>query len=218
MHDAAYDPQAFDTLPSIGNAAARFRDSDGETLVSSTFRDLFTRYEMDRVFGLILLHRHFPLHEDERLVEYNGTSVPWRLDKLAAHIRPTSWLLTADGAIRPYEFHHSLVEDGPKLDLDDSLQRAFLEKFKQVLSEKGIDGLFGLCRYPGDDFKGRVEITQGRSNINLKFEDYPTDLDASMSNAAWFFSPPLVNFKCICPCSYANNSHTGNHNGHYEAT
>ena len=56
---------------------------------------------MDRVFGLSLLYRHFPLSGDERLVEYHGTLVPWKVD----------------------------------------------------------------------DFKGRVEITQGRSNINLKFED-----------------------------------------------
>jgi hypothetical protein len=53
----------------------------------------------------------------------------------------------------------------------DPDQQAFLEEFTQVLLEKRIDGLFGLCRYPGDDFKGRVEITQGRSNINLKFKD-----------------------------------------------
>jgi hypothetical protein len=171
MQNTVYDPQAFHALPHIGSAAARFRNSDGDTLVSSTFQDLFIRHKMDRVFGLSLLHRHFPLSGDERLVEYHGTSVPWKVDDFTRYIKPASWLLTTDGAVSPYEFYYSLAEDGPKLDVKDPDQQAFLEEFAQVLSEKRIHGLFGLCRYPGDDFKGRVEITQGRSNINLKFED-----------------------------------------------
>jgi hypothetical protein len=50
-------------------------------------------------------------------------------------------------------------------------QQVFLAEFAELLSQHNAQGLFGLCRYPGDDFKGRIEITQGRSNINLAPED-----------------------------------------------
>jgi len=35
---------------------------------------------------------------------------------------------------------------------------------KETLSNAGI---YGLGRYPGDGFPGRVEMTVGRSNVNL---------------------------------------------------
>jgi hypothetical protein len=34
-----------------------------------------------------------------------------------------------------------------------------------LLKEKKVEGLFGLVKYPEDDFKGRLETTQGRANI-----------------------------------------------------
>src|ERR1700722_10973256 len=58
----------------------------------TSFRELFLDYNMDRTFGLILLHRHFDLNENERLVEYNGTSVPWRLSNISGNIRASSYL------------------------------------------------------------------------------------------------------------------------------
>lgn len=135
--------------------------------MSTIYHDLFVRHSMDRRSGLTLLHRHFSLDADERLVEYRGTSTPWKLNKLAASIRPSSWLLSADGKLRPYEFYHSLTEDSPSLDLECSSQRTFLAEFAQLLSKNNAEGLFGLCRYPGDEFEGRIEVTQGRANINL---------------------------------------------------
>lgn len=169
--ETVYDPNSFNNLPLIRQAAARFTDINGEHVVSTTFRDLFVRHKMDRTFGLALLHRHFELDVDERLVEYRGTSVPWAVNQLAAHIKPSSWLISAMGTVHPYEFYHSLSDEGPTLDLGNPHQQAFLAEFAEVLSQHNAQGLFGLCRYPGDDFKGRIEITQGRSNINLIPED-----------------------------------------------
>ena len=70
-----------------------FETSHGTNLVNE-FRELFTKHETDRVFGLVLNHRHFDMGPNERLVEYRGTSVPWNtmLDKT----RPSNWLLSAD--------------------------------------------------------------------------------------------------------------------------
>ena len=73
----------------------------------------------------------------------------------------------------PYEFHYSPDDDVNEEDgtPDNPKYSAFIKSFNQLLREKDALGLFGLCRYPGDDFEGRVEITEGRANINLRPND-----------------------------------------------
>lgn len=167
----SYDPLAFDNLPLISGAVAKFDAINGETLVSTVFRELFLRYQMDRTFGLTLLHRHFDLDKTERLVDYGGTSVPWRLGKISGSIQASSWLLS-DNGLRPYEFYYTSVRDeATEPDVANANQRAFFHDFKGLLSKYKAYGVFGLCRYPGDDFPGRVEVTKGRANINLKPDD-----------------------------------------------
>ncbi|KAH0542351.1 hypothetical protein FGG08_003289 [Glutinoglossum americanum] len=197
----SYDPEAFNKLPSISDAVAKFDAIDGDSLVSTSFRELFLRHNMDRTFGLILLHRHFELDQNERLVSYGDTSVPWQLSKISKNIMPSNWLLSGDGAIRPYEFCYTPAMDeatGPNLANSD--QQAFFDALIELLHKHKAEGLWGLCRYPGDGFPGRVEITEGRANINLRPEDYPKDMESR--TAAWFFSPPLWDQKCNCGCRH----------------
>jgi hypothetical protein len=86
---------------------------------------------MDRAFGLILIHSHFDLDENERLVEYNGTSVPWQLSKISGNIRASNWLVSVGGAITPYEFYYaSAGDDAVEPDLSNADQHAFLVEFK----------------------------------------------------------------------------------------
>jgi hypothetical protein len=162
-----YEPDIFVALPGLASAGVMFRALGAEALVASEFRNLFLEHEMDRTYGLILLHRHFDLKDSERLVEYRGTSVPWQHDELYENVVPSTWLICHDGAIRPYEFtyapHRVDADPDPK-----SPERArFLQAFQRLLQKHNAIGLLGLCRYPGDDFSGRIEITRGRANINL---------------------------------------------------
>lgn len=59
---------------------------------------------------------------------------------------------------------------------------AFIKSFENLLREEDATGLFGLCKYSVDDFKGRVEITEGRANINL----LPDDLSPNSSMISEF--------------------------------
>ena len=72
-----YDPATYDRLPTLANAGKMFDHKNGEELVDNAFRELFLQHNMERIFGLVLLHRHFDLRPEEQLVEYRGTSVPW---------------------------------------------------------------------------------------------------------------------------------------------
>lgn len=64
-----YAPSTYNDLPTLSNAGMAFEEKNGEDLITNQFRALFLQYNMERIFGLILLHRHFELSEEERLVE-----------------------------------------------------------------------------------------------------------------------------------------------------
>lgn len=224
---SAYDPSAYNRLPLLPDAGKMFDVKHGDGLLEE-FRLLFQQYKTDRTFGLVLNHRHFDISPNERLVEYQGTLVPWQ--NMVANTKPSSWFVSEDDECLPYEFYYS-----PRDDKDDSPNQPeysdFVKSFNQLLRQKDAFGLFGLCRYPGDDFEGRVEITEGRANINLHPNDVrltQTALDLILAlthyqaptylasrPAAWFFSPNLLG-KCVCICG--GDGHTkANHRGHVPA-
>ncbi|KAF2180610.1 hypothetical protein K469DRAFT_537295, partial [Zopfia rhizophila CBS 207.26] len=154
-------------------------------------RDLFLEHRMKRTFCLILLHRQFGLDKDERVVEYQGTSVPWTVRDIGKNVVSSCWIICSDGTVRPYEFQYT----GPATSVegeDPDPSRPDQHSSSAPFAE----GLFGLCRYPGDNFKGRVEMTEGRVNINLIPRD--CERDTLARTVAWFFSPLLWEFRCVC--------------------
>lgn len=120
---------------------------------------------MDRVFGLSLLHRHFDLSSKEILVEYRGTSVPWEetLGKTSPYIQPSNWALAKSGIFRPFEFHYSMRDADEDTGVPaNSKYLSFVQSFGNLLHEEGVADLFGLCKYPCDDFKGILaQFTNG---------------------------------------------------------
>ncbi|KAI0008476.1 hypothetical protein F4779DRAFT_448368 [Xylariaceae sp. FL0662B] len=170
MAAVSYSPTTYNKLPDLAAAGADFDAKNGDDLIPS-FRELFLRHNLDRVFGLSLLHRHFDMEPHERLVEYRGTSVPWA-QSLAKSAKPTNWVLEEDDGFRPFEFHYSLEDAADTPDSpQDPKYATFIKDFKELLEQKNAADLFGLCSYPGDDFEGRVEITEARANINLLPKD-----------------------------------------------
>lgn len=166
---ADYLHEHFQGLPTLEEAKAQFLEGkDGERLVTDVFKAFFVKEGMERRFGLAMLHRHFPLEANEKLVDYHGTSTPW-VDGASGMKapQPTIWAFDADGVLRPTEFHYSEGDDAPVT--KDCL--AFFGKFKTLLESYGLTSVLGLSRYPGDDFEGSCEITHGRANINLKPKD-----------------------------------------------
>ncbi|CAJ2505492.1 Uu.00g128860.m01.CDS01 [Anthostomella pinea] len=135
------------------------------------------------------------------------------------HLEAVNWVLAEDGLFRPFEFHYSPMKDANEESISPENPKvlAFVEALASRLRETDTVGLFGLCVYPGDDFEGRVEITEARANINLHPSDTvkaPTDMVGR--EAAWFFSPQLwENNKCACICG--GNGHTSaTHRGHVD--
>ncbi|KAI0435568.1 hypothetical protein F4803DRAFT_309024 [Xylaria telfairii] len=200
---APYSQAHFQSLPTLEEAKTSFlQEAMGEELVTKFFKDFFVKEGMDRTFGLSMLHRHFDLGSSEKLVHYQGTSIPW--DGVIPGMQnpqPALWAFDEDGLLKPTEFHYAEKQDAPLS--QEALN--FIVKFKTELDKRGLTKIVGLARYPGDDFQGSCEITLGRSNVNLKPEDYPADLKHIPT--IWFFSEGLWKRGCRCTCNASGENH-----------
>jgi hypothetical protein len=164
-----YSHDHFQALPSLNDARENFLKLDGGKLVESDFKDFFRANNMDRTFGLAMPHRHFNILPGQVMVNYNGTSTAWIADPGEGmdEPQPAIWSFSSTGNLLPIEFNYS---KGRKVQMGEK-EVAFVAAFKQLLDEKNLAGMFGLCEYPGDDFEGTCEITMGSANINLKPKD-----------------------------------------------
>jgi len=71
-----YNISTFNNLPGFEVAGPKFDAVDGKTIISDIMTPLFRKHNAEKVLGLQLLHQHFQLYPGERLVDFNGTSVP----------------------------------------------------------------------------------------------------------------------------------------------
>ncbi|KAM5477015.1 hypothetical protein MauCBS54593_000286 [Microsporum audouinii] len=206
-----YMPGHFQALPTLEAARAKFKSINGDELVKNVFRPFFIDGGMEKRLGLAILHRHFDLNVDERLVDYNGTSLPWPAARAQGIEEPYAsiWSKAADGTFRPTEYRYS---QNPEAAAIGPAELDFMKEFDRLLQQHDASDIFGLCLYPGDDFEGSCEITVGRANINLKPADvraqalqYPSDLQ--VVDTAWFFSAPLWTRGCRCTCNARAENH-----------
>ena len=129
---------------------------------------------MGRTHEFMLVHHHFNINSDEKLIEYCGTTVPWQKYELYQAVSATTWLICSDGIVRPYEFayapYNNIETTEPNPEKYTELVK-FLQAFQDLLQKHGLVNVFGLCCYPGGDFLGRTEISRGTANNNLLSTD-----------------------------------------------
>ena len=136
-----YDPEAYNSLPSLRDAA-KFVNKEVRATLMGTIRELFINNAANKTHGIALLHKPFKMRDNERLVEYFHSSSPWRVDEgedivsqYAGSIVPRSFRL-CEGAPAAYEFAYS--RDG-SYD-NDSFQPAALK----LLESLQLDYIFGV--------------------------------------------------------------------------
>ncbi|KAI6355348.1 hypothetical protein MCOR25_008234 [Pyricularia grisea] len=195
----SYRPEVFTSLPQLHHASERFASLDGDETVEKEFKDLFRRHGMEHTFGLTMLHRHFDMAPNERLVEYGATSTPWELESDKNTIKPHCWVLGQDG-VSPYEFRYDPQNNATELEIDFNSPKiqAFAHEFIQLVDKIGGTGLFGICAHPGArQFTNRLEFTEGRANITIPMEEVPEDMKRNMTSAAWYFHNDQLE-RCSC--------------------
>ena len=173
-----YSRDTFHNAFHISTAGDEFQERNGQKFISNILAPIFKKHRVEEVFGIGLVHRHFDIEEDEKLVEFNNISTPWAVDvglhelvgkKTDSLIYETSWMLDTDNKWMAYEFSFSPVggQDSYIVNIGDPKHYDFLVEYTQALKAAGWGDLLGLRAWPGPGFSGVFEFTQGKANINL---------------------------------------------------
>lgn len=171
-----YSHEAYEALPFITAAEHDLHVSLAGKQLADVLGKLFLDFQVENTFGIILLHRHFGLKRNERLVHFGNSSVPWTVDERhleSKTVVPVAWQFSQDG-IAPFEWRYvALSEKPPNIDL--AIHNQFLSKLTAVLSENGLDRIVGIYALNGSEISKppMFEITTWRANINLEVNIYP---------------------------------------------
>ena len=168
--EAPYSPHLYNELPGIVPAYEEFQTKNGNGFVDNVVKPLITKYQLQSAFGVCLLHRHCDLEDGERMVEYNGVSVPWASgsadEPAEGGIYPAAWLINDGAKLVPYEFALEPFRTKDAIDFDSDAVKSFTNDFAAALKDAALENVVGLCVYP-QGFRGGLEITKGRANIVL---------------------------------------------------
>jgi len=211
----SYSSSSFNILPSLHDAAAEFKARNAATVLNSVLAGIFIKHGVNTALGVQLLHRHFILNGDERLVVVGGASVPWSnegSEALDSRILPTSWAFDGD-LYHPYEFR--FVPPPTELRAP-AMPVAFLAEFNEALKAHDLQGVLGIRSFR--DGVGRVpemEITNGRSNITFDYDAEAAEGDNAIE-ASWAFSGGGVTVAATFCTSYCSSrSDYGGHSKYH---
>ena len=177
-----YSVHHYNSLPELEEAETHFKSAESDLLFDKIGR-VFIKHHVENRFGVVLLHNHFFLENNEILVNIGNATVPWDITSGAKELEevgPCSWRFVDDG-LTPYEFVHS---KGTWTSSDD-IPLAFLQDFYKTIEAHNLTDVLGLCLVPGNDAV-MTEFTSGRANITLPFDIAPGD--GWLVDAMWRFS------------------------------
>ncbi|KAF2261487.1 hypothetical protein CC78DRAFT_607690 [Lojkania enalia] len=175
----------YNTLPSLRQASEEFKKLDAIKSVVGPIRDLFLKHKVNKQFGIVLLHKHFPIQPTKRLVDYRNISSPWDVShdtqavttKYNGFIVPRSFRFLEEKLV-PFEFEFSDLNSPSEID------GAFSAKLSSLLNQLGLDHVLGLRTLDTHDSELTVEVTEGNANIMIKRGIVSDD---ELIQAVWIF-------------------------------
>jgi len=210
-----YSSSAFNTLTSLHDANAEFKERNAAEVMNSVFAGIFIKHNVDGLLGVQLLHRHFSLGNDERLVDVGNASVPWSnvgSEALDSRIIPVSWAFKGD-SYHPYEFKFippTQARRSQELQ-EPTIQEPFLVEFNEALKTHHLQGILGIRSLKGDFKRPEMEITNGRSNITFEYNSDAAEADNAIE-ASWAFGGsgmPATLTHCVSYCSPCSGDNHG---------
>lgn len=192
-----YSAAAFNSLPSLDVAEQQFKAKEANQYLEGPIRQIFIDFGVQSKYGLALLHNHFPLKDNQRLVDYHNTATAWEVEddvsavspKYNGHIVPRAYMFENNDIV-PYEF--SFVPG--MTDIPGSTETEFFNALNQTLTDLGLENLFGVRDLHDHDNHLSVEITEGDANIMLpRDKSYTAD---DLIEALWVFGPKTT--PCYC--------------------
>lgn len=200
-------PDNFIHIPYISQALGNYRGQSDIHHKIKSLGQIFVKHGVHPDFGVILLHRHFDLKEQEIMVEtmsednVYSSAVPWKvtggntaypsdekgikchLSEKKNFIVPASWYFGSDGSLRSYEF----ISDCQNL---PHPPQPFLTELHNELERMGCSELFGIRRLGQLRYGLSWEISPRdvRTNLTKFGSEMPTKLQGEVMNTVvWSF-------------------------------
>ena len=168
-----YSNSRFNTVPDIHAAVSNFMELEASTIISDIVGPLIVEAGMERIIALTLVHSHFPVPNDGKLVNYGPVTTLWssaNLQSCKDKVYPLKWQFVEEFAgITLYEFIYSEKQPAP---LTPEV-KGFLRVLGSVLVKHGLVSLIGVRLLGGDsshlDYAEppEVEVTTGEASITL---------------------------------------------------
>jgi len=178
-----YSAEHYNSLPELRKAKDQFKSLGASEILFNKIGPALVRHHVEGILGVVLLHNHFLLSQNEKLVGFGSAAVPCAGE--LPNVTASSWRFISEGIV-PYEF----VCSDAKTSLAQTQQ--FLAEFRAIINEWKLANVFGICSLKEDSIGGPVttEFMSGRANITLPFDITPDD--GNLVDAMWQFSstPP----------------------------
>ena len=196
-----YKPELFTSLPIVEHAHYAFREANPNL---SLFADLFRKHDVNKIAALTLLHKHFDLDADEKLVEM------WNEKSKQIEVRPNRsktnkiaymWRVCTKNTVssyHPIEFYDETTPVATEaLSITQKLlaNQAFLDEFAELLTQTNTSNIFGLCLLHRDDMLMDVdyvhfEETDKPNRVSYMSVHKKNDIDTETSvQTHWRFGP-----------------------------
>jgi len=169
-----YNPAFFNQIRHLESAQQILQERAVEESAIKSLRSLFHRHDVHKALGLMILHRHFDMTPDEKLVEFRGVATPWPVNDesevFGGKIVAKCWAFY-QGGLHPTEFGFN--PPGEPSYLETTFQAEFVQELYEFLSLLKLDDIFGLVSLSDSDLLSMrgVERTIGRVSITLPLSE-----------------------------------------------
>jgi hypothetical protein len=195
-----YDPAVYNSLQDFPEVAQSFRSRNGKFFIRS-IRKVYLRHKVEGSLGVGLVHRHFDLSADERLVQEGNKSTPRDIEDVnKTNVIPSAWAFR-NGALYPYEFKVTLQgANGPEL------PPAFISELYALLKSNKYEDVLGVITFSGEPTC--EERTEGRANILTLVQGDPASSHTVPASWGFFGTADSDNegiqivAKCECKCDW----------------
>ncbi|MCJ1460775.1 hypothetical protein MMC28_011157 [Mycoblastus sanguinarius] len=183
-----YSVEVYNSLPELATAKEELDIVHTSDILFTNIGQGFLKHHVETTLGLVLLHNHFLLEQNEKLVSVGPVAVPWNTQSGAKEldeVQVSSWCFTERG-LRPYEFCHG----APPMTLKAEFQ-PFVDEIGAILTRFNLTGLLGICSLTEGTINGGVktEFTSGRANVTIPFDLAPNE--GGSIDAMWEFGSSL---------------------------
>ncbi|KAJ5456057.1 uncharacterized protein N7458_004321 [Penicillium daleae] len=195
-------------MPSLREAAVQFNEKQARKSLLGPIRQLFLDTGMHERYGVSLLHKHFPMETNQRLVDLRNISSPWTVNdsdvvvpKYEGFVIPRTFRFLK-GVLSPVEFDFSPCSS----DKDAGHDFDFLAAVSVLLHQYGLENVLGVRSLDRHDPELSVEVTEGKTNIMIQRGSVN---DSELIEAFWVFSTDDDD-RCHCR-EYCFKDSEGNH-------